>query len=553
MLVATDAPGAGQIIDLFSRFGLTDTGAVIIALAGFIGSVFVLKSVSALLIRRWQLGKQNVLEAEASVGLLKLYSSSPYDVHRTRDTAEVQRQLNFSVHQVISGVLGGLLNLSVDGLTILLTVIVLGVISPIGLATATLVFGTTIVGTQLFSRSRARRTGLQMSDQELAAWSSLLPLIEGFREVRLTGSASRFLEAFASSKRKSAIASRNLSVISELPKYALEVSLILGIGAIAAVISIAGDPNQTVAVLGVFAAAAGRITPTLNRLAFTLVQIRSASVSVEVLEDELDTLPNVGSVDSSAMETDQADVLSGDIVLNDVGYHYPDAQDWSVRHVSTVIPQGSSVAIAGSSGAGKSTLLDLVLGLFTPREGSITVEGASIHEHSQAWMRSLGVVSQDVYLVNASVRANIAFGVPDDLIDDERLRRAIADAQLDDLVDELPDGLSTRLGERGVRISGGQRQRIGIARALYRQPKVLVLDEATSALDNKTENLITRTINSLSGQLTIVIVAHRLSTIRNVDKLIYMSKGTVEAEGTFDEVTASSAEFAELVELGRLN
>lgn len=553
MLIATGAPGASGVIDRLSFLGITGTGAAIITLAVFVGAIFVIKSVSALLIRWWQLGKQNVLAAKSSTGLLELYSASPYEVHRTRDTADVQRQLNFSVGQVVTGVLGGYLTLSVDGLTIALTVLVLVFVSPIGLLTAAIVFGITIVGTQLFTRSRARRLGLQLSDQDLVAWTSLLPLIEGFREVRITESRERFLSSFRRSKTESATAARNLALISELPKYSLEIALILGIGAIAAVVSFVGDPSQTIAVLGVFAAAAGRITPTLNRLAFTFVQIRSASASVDVLEEALESLPDLATVRSLAVEEVGDELPTGDIILKDVGYHYPDASEWSVRHVSTTIPRGSSVAIAGSSGAGKSTLLDLVLGLFEPLEGSIVVAGANIHSHPHAWMRSLGVVSQDVYLVNGTVRENIAFGVPADRIDDSLMRQAIADAQLEDLVSELPDGLDTRLGERGVRISGGQRQRIGIARALYRQPSVLVLDEATSALDNKTEHLITRTINSLSGRLTIVIVAHRLSTIRNVDKLIYMSKGTIEAEGSFDEVTAASTEFAELVELGRLD
>lgn len=550
MLVATAAPGSDRVLTALNGIGIDDTGHAIVALAVFVGTIFILKSFTAIAIRWWQLGKQNRLQALAGVGLLQLYSASPYEVHRTRDTADVQRQINFSLKQVFTGVLGGYLTLSVDGLTILLTVCVLTVVSPVGMLTAAVVFGTTIVGTQLFARKRARRTGVLLSEQSMVSWASLLPLIEGFREVRLTESRGRFLAGYHDANMKSAKASRNLAVITELPKYALEISLILGIGAIAGVVSLVGDPSQTVAVLGVFAAAAGRITPTLNRLAFTFVQLRSAGVSVEVLEEALETLPASASVPSDS--EDESAQLTGDIVLRDVGYHYPDADDWSVRHVDFTVPFGHSVAIAGSSGAGKSTLLDLILGLFTPLEGSITVNGTSIHARPHAWMRSIGVVSQDVYLVNGTVRANVAFGVPDDEIDPERMRRAISDAQLDDLIAELPQGLDTRLGERGVRISGGQRQRIGIARALYRQPKILILDEATSALDNKTEHRITQTVEALAGKLTIVIVAHRLSTIRHVDKLIYMSDGTITAEGTFAEVAADNEEFAELVELGRL-
>lgn len=551
MLVATNAPGSERVSSILYSVGLTSTGAMIVALALVVGAVFILKSVFALAVRWWQLGRQNRLEGLAAVGLLELYSASPYEVHRARDNADVQRQINFSLSQVFNGVLGGYLTLSVDGLTIALTMVVLTIVSPTGMLTAAIVFGGCIVGVQLFTRDRARRTGLQLSDQSLVAWSSLLPLIDGFREVRLTESRDAFLTKYRKARMESARAGRNLAVITELPKYALEISLILGIGSIAAVVTIVGDPAQTVAVLGVFAAAAGRITPTLNRLAFTFVQIKSASASLEVLEGALETLPSQVTRASTANAVDRT-TMSGDIVLEDVGYHYPDSPDWQVRNISFTVPFGTSIAIAGSSGAGKSTLLDLVLGLFTPREGAITANNVDIHSASDAWMRSIGVVSQDVYLLNSTVARNVAFGVPDEEINMDRLQKVISDAQLDDLIADLPNGLNTVLGERGVRISGGQRQRLGIARALYRQPNVLILDEATSALDNKTEHQITKTIEALSGSLTIIIVAHRLSTIRNVDKVIYMSGGSIAAQGTFQEVTAINDEFAELVELGRL-
>lgn len=551
MLVATNAPESEKVTTILHSVGLTSTGSMIVALAVLVGTVFIFKSFIALGIRWWQLGRQNRLAAKAAVGLLELYSASPYETHRTRDNADIQRQINFSLGQVFNGVLGGYLTLSVDGLTIALTVVVLSVVSPIGMLTAAVVFGTCIVGVQLFSRNRARKTGLQLSDQSLEAWSSLLPLIEGFREVRLTESRAAFLLRYRAARMESARAARNLAVITELPKYALEIALILGIGSIAAVVAVVGDPTQTVAVLGVFAAAAGRITPTLNRLAFTLVQIKSAGASVDTLEEALESLPRPNIAGDEGEASDNTAML-GDIELEAVGYRYPDSAEWQVRDISFTVPFGTSVAIAGSSGAGKSTLLDLILGLFTPLEGAISTNGVDIHSAPRTWMRSIGVVSQDVYLLNSTLAKNIAFGVPDNEIDRERVHRAISDAQLDDLIDDLPQGIDTPLGERGVRVSGGQRQRLGIARALYREPNVLILDEATSALDNKTEYLITKTIEALSGSLTIIIVAHRLSTIRNVDKVIYMSGGGIAAQGTFEEVTAANDEFAELVELGRL-
>lgn len=550
MLVATGAPGATTVLEAFERFGVSSTSATIISLAAIVGCLFILKSMVAMFIRYWQLGRQNTLLAKAATGLLARYSASPYEVHRTRETADIQRQVNFSLAQIFNGVLGGLLTLSVDGLTLALTVIVLTVVSPVGMLTAAVVFGGCIVGVQLFTRRRAKEIGLKLSDQSLIAWSALLPLLEGFREVRLTQSRESFLRRYSESRAETAKASRNLAILSELPKHALDISLILGIGSIAIVISAFGDPETTVAILGVFAAAAARMTPTLNRLAFTLVQVKSASASLESIEAILPTLPT--ALDIPDIQ-DNGDDIAGDIQLTNVGYKYPDADHWSVRNVSCTIPFGTSAAFVGASGAGKSTLLDLILGLFTPREGTVTSNRFSVHDNPQRWLRTIGVVSQDVYLFNGTVRENVAFGAPEAGIDDDRVQRAVSDAQLDDLLAELPDGLHTKLGERGVRISGGQRQRIGIARALYRNPSVLILDEATSALDNLTEHKITRTLEKLAGEITIIIVAHRLSTIRNVDTVIYLEDGTVSAKGTFNDVTDSNANFRELVELGRLH
>ena len=210
------------------------------------------------------------------------------------------------------------------------------------------------------------------------------------------------------------------------------------------------------------------------------------------------------------------------------------------------------MAIVGPSGAGKSTLVDVLLGLHEPGSGRVTADGIDIASELSRWQRSIGLVPQDVYLLDDSLRANVAFGEPEGKIDETRLAEAIELAQLGELVAQLPDGLQTTVGDRGARLSGGQRQRLGVARALYLRPHLLVLDEATSALDNETERRITETIDSLHGRLTIVVVAHRLSTVRNCDRLIFLNEGTVESVGTFDEVRRDNTTFAALVDLADL-
>ena len=220
--------------------------------------------------------------------------------------------------------------------------------------------------------------------------------------------------------------------------------------------------------------------------------------------------------------------------------------------VSITVPRGVSLALVGGSGAGKSTLVDLILGLNTPDEGAITADGADIQGDLPAWRAGIGLVPQEVWFTDGSLRENITFGVEADDVDMDALRAAVTQADLDDFVASLPEGLETGMGERGARLSGGQRQRIGIARALYARPQLLVLDEATSALDNITERRVTETIHQLSGSMTMIIVAHRLSTVRTCDMLVLLREGRVAAVGTFDEVARNDAEFARMVELGSL-
>nr|WP_255443777.1 ATP-binding cassette domain-containing protein [Tessaracoccus sp. MC1679] len=242
-----------------------------------------------------------------------------------------------------------------------------------------------------------------------------------------------------------------------------------------------------------------------------------------------------------------------DIVFDDVTFTFPDASEPVLDRVSGVIPKGHTVALVGASGAGKTTFVDLLLALFTPDHGSMTVDGVSIHDHPTAWWAQLGMVAQSVFAMPKSIRENVAFGFPEDQVDDDRVRRALHLAQLDDFLASMPDGIDSLLGQQGLRLSGGQQQRIGIARALYRQPQVLILDEATSALDNETESRITQTLKDLHGKVTIVVVAHRLSTVKHADQILFFSEGRIAARGTMEELVQINEEFANLVRLGQLN
>jgi ABC-type multidrug transport system fused ATPase/permease subunit len=229
------------------------------------------------------------------------------------------------------------------------------------------------------------------------------------------------------------------------------------------------------------------------------------------------------------------------IVLENVRFRYPASRENVLDAVSIRIPHGASVGFVGGSGAGKSTLVDVILGLLPPSAGRVTVDGNDIHDNLRGWQDTIGYVSQTIYLCDDSIRRNIAFGVPEKDIDDGAVKRALKAAQLDEFVTSLPAGADTFVGERGVRLSGGQRQRIGIARALYHDPKVLVLDEATSALDIDTEKGVMAAVNALHGTKTLIIVAHRLTTVADCDTLYRLDKGRVVQSGTFAEVITPGA------------
>ncbi len=244
-------------------------------------------------------------------------------------------------------------------------------------------------------------------------------------------------------------------------------------------------------------------------------------------------------------------VLTEKIAIRDLHYHYPNSEEQALNGVSLDIARGSAVAFVGPSGAGKTTIVDVLLGLLEPQKGEILVDGKNIFDSISAWQRNIGYIPQFIYLADDTMRRNIAFALPDDQVDEQKVQRAVEQAQLTELVERLPDGLDTVIGERGARLSGGQRQRIGIARALYHDPQVLVMDEATSALDNITEQQIIQAIDTLKGERTIVMIAHRLTTVMNCDVLYMMENGRITDQGTYAELLARNAGFREMAREGK--
>lgn len=546
-LISGGGTGSGSVGVLASMLGTTDPRVVIPMFALCIALLFLVCSGLGVLLVWTQNGRSARLGVAANTAMLRAYSAEPYASHRRRSDAEILR--NVGGVAIVGNALTCVLTVYTSVLTLIAICAVLLVASPLVTAFTIVLFGGTMAVTQRRLQPAQRRAGAASTDANLRSWSFLLPLVHGFREVRLSSTGRRLLGEYEASQARMLGSNRLLATLGTIPAAVSQVVFALALAGVSAIMFSTGSAAGTIATLGLFGAAAMRALPTMNLMTQNIGAVRASEASMGILATAVEDL------ESSEVHVEEpviAEPLRGDIRLDRVEFSYLDATDPVVSGIDLVIREHQTTALVGSSGAGKSTIVDLVLGLLTPTRGSITCGGVPILEDPARWYGGLGVVPQDAFLLNDSVQANIAFGLPESEIDPERVRRALTLARLDDVVAELPDGVRTVIGERGSRLSGGQRQRLGLARALYREPRVLVLDEATSALDNDTEAQIAASLASLHGEMTIIIVAHRLSTVRDADTLVFLSGGRVRGEGSFSAVRAAVPEFARMVELGEL-
>jgi len=541
-----DAGALGQVGDLLG--GDPTERTLVIALACFIVGAFIVKDVVSIFFRIWQLRFMADQEVATSTRILRGYLVGPYAWHLARNTGDKLWTVDGAVAMGFATGIGSALALATEVFTIVLIFVGLLIATPFAAMVALVYFGISGLVLQRMIRQRVRSAAERNQAASRVTSTASLQALGAFKEIKLRRAEDQFVVRYRRARHEAAHARASAILLNELPKYLLEIVFVFGIAFLAFVVTTVGDPQQGIVILGLFVAAGSRILPSTVRLIAALGGVRFSRPPLEHLIRE-----NRMQVEAEREQLDRqrtTEVPRGDIAVDHVTFAYADQPDALVlKGVDARIPVGRSVAVVGSSGAGKTTLVDLVLGLHEPREGTVTAGGISIFDNLPAWQARLAVVPQDVYLLDATLRVNIIF---DQQQDDARLADALSRAQLTDLVAAMPEGLDSEVGERGVRLSGGQRQRIGIARALYRNPELLVLDEATSALDNETERRLTETIESLKGSVTMIIVAHRLSTVRHCDQLVFMSAGRVVAQGTFDEVRAANAEFAHLVELGSL-
>jgi len=350
----------------------------------------------------------------------------------------------------------------------------------------------------------------------------------GIKDVKILGKEESFLNYFQKNNLVSADSSAKQNAIGQIPRMYLETIGVISFLILILVLIIRGDDfSEVVPVLAVFALAAFRLLPSVNRLLSAANSLRFAESVIASLHEEMTMVaPKEFQAEKPHIQPPSI-TFHQNIELRDVSYRYPKSETFALSDINLTVRKGESIGVVGKSGSGKSTLSDLVLGLLQPTTGVINVDGVGIDQNIKGWQRNIGYVQQDIFLLDDSIIRNIAFGEKDGEIDIAKITDAIKEAQLVEMIESLPDGVNTKLGERGLRLSGGQKQRIGIARALYRNAPILIFDEATSALDNETEAEIVSAIKNLKGTRTMVVIAHRLSTIEHCDRVVELKNGRI--------------------------
>lgn len=471
------------------------------------------------------------LDAALSERLFRGYLLQPYTFHLQRNSAILIRNVTGEIGQFTTGVSAACM-LATESLVLVGIATLLLLAEPFGAIVVVVTMGLSGFVFYTLARRRILRWGEARQLHEGQRLQRLQQGLGGIKDVKVLGREREFVAEYAHHLGIATRIGRHLNLLQALPRLWLEFMAVAGIAVLVVAMLLQNKPAEAlVPTLGLFAAAAFRLMPSVSRFLGGMQTLRFNLPVINTLYEEREFL-RAGAQDIAAghLEFEKA------IEFHDVAFSYPDTDTPQIDRLSLSIDKGAVVGIIGGSGAGKSTLIDLLLGLLKPASGAILVDGVNIQADLRAWQSQIGYVPQSIYLTDDSIRRNVAFGLPAAKISDAQVRAALGAAQLMEFIATLPEGEQTIVGERGVRLSGGQRQRIGIARALYHNPELLVLDEASSALDNQTEQDVMQAVLSLRGRKTVVIVAHRLTTVATCDVIFRLDRGRVVACGTPAEI-----------------
>ncbi|HON59380.1 MAG TPA: ABC transporter ATP-binding protein [Smithella sp.] len=481
--------------------------------------------------------------------LFRAYMKADYPFFLSRNSAELLRNINNETKLVVSDVVLPLMQMIMDGLVLIMIAFLLLSVEPvISLLTFSLLGLISFLFLKIANRKN-KSYGKEAQLHRRQMNKIVLEGISGIKEIKVLGREENFLHQYHLCSVRTAVSLRYKQMVSQLPKPFMETIAVTGMIFIALLLLLMNrNVDVYIPVLALFGAAALRLLPIFRTMVTSYTDFKYSACAVDPIFDDLKILESEknDSSEDRIVERIEPYPFVSEIVFKNVSYHYPRAETDAIRQVDLRIPKGAVVGLVGPSGAGKTTIVDILLGLLKPQQGEVLVDRQNIFQDIKRWQMNVGYVPQSIYLSDESIRRNIAFGMPDHAIDDGQIEQALQAAQLAPLVCRLPGGLNTVVKERGVRLSGGERQRIGIARALYHNPQVLIMDEATSALDNLTEKSVIESIESLRGDRTIILIAHRLTTVRSCDVIYLMDEGRVVEHGSYDDLVNNSSSFRKM-------
>ena len=532
-----------RFLELFNLDGLPQR-SLLLLLGGSAIFFFILKTTLSVYFLRRTLRYMSIRNAQISSSLVSKMLNRPVEKIFSKPIQHQIYNVTGGVERLVGGAVASLLMIASDLVLLLVILVGLMLVDPITSIGTFFVF--TGIGFLLYFllHKRVAILNSKFAYESIYFSQKVSEGINSFRDLFIKGGREFYVNEIRKTKMRLASYDAEIKFLPNISKYTIEISVILGIAVVAGIQFYLFDSNRAIAVISVFLAASTRIAPAIIRLQQNVIAVKSSLSAAKPTFELIDELNGVEELErtETVITTNHAD-FSPRVKLSNLKFIYSDATDETIQDISLEVTEGKFIAFVGPSGGGKSTLVDLILGLLAPSSGSITISGLKPVDAIRKWPGSIGYVPQDVFIENSTVKENICLGFNPDSVEDDLVWQALQMADLSEFVKGLEGQLSYRISDAGKNLSGGQRQRLGIARALLTKPKIVIFDEATSALDAETENRVSESILKLTGECTVIFIAHRLSVVRSADMIYYIDKGKIVSQGSFDELRKLNADF----------
>ena len=542
----------GILNSIYSAYGFESLNKFLLCV-GFLVLAMLAISASLSMVTSWRLSMYGTrVGSDLSSRLFRYYMHQPWFYHTVTSSSYLSSNISQECSRITGNIINPLMQMNAKIITGSMILIGVFLYEPAVSVFSVCVFGLAYVVLYKTVRGKLVRNGDRMSKSQAMRFKIMSEGFGGIKDLLFTGRQEYLVKSFGSASNDLAVAQGNTQVLSQVPRYAMELIAFGGVIFMVLYLLVTQESNlgSILSVLSVFALAGFKLLPAFQLVYTGLAQIRGNISAFESVKDDLNESIKSDENQNRIKDVRCKQVLRRSISLRDVYFTYPGREESALKDLSIEVTLKSVVGIVGSSGSGKSTLVDVLLGLLIPQNGGLFLGDQELTSvNIRDWQSCIGFVPQSIFLADSSIKENVALGISPHLIDDDRVNTALRLAHLDAVVSELPDGIETRVGERGLQLSGGQRQRIGIARALYHDPEVLILDEATSALDGISEKSIMDAINDFTGEKTIVMIAHRLATVRQCDRIYFLDKGRLVDSGTFDQLVDRNPAFKKMAGL----